>query len=60
MTRGRFYSIAMPLLGVLYAMAIVITHNGTVTVIGAMLFAVVAIVGTAFRGGRSPTRGLNR
>ncbi len=54
MTRGRFHASAMPLLGVLYAMALVLSsHNGTVIVIGAMLFAVVAIAGTALRSGRS-------
>ncbi len=49
MSQGRFYSIAMPLAGVLYAIAIVITRNNTVAVVGAMLFAVIAIVGMAFR-----------
>ncbi len=52
MSQGKFYSIAMPLAGVLYAIALVITRNSTVAVVGAMLFAVIAIAGRAFRPGR--------
>ncbi len=52
MSQGRFSSIAMPLAGILYAIALVITRNSTVTVVGAMLFAVIAIAGRAFPRGR--------
>jgi len=52
MNQGRFYSIAMPLAGVLYVIALIITRNGTVAAVGAMLFAVIAILGRAFRPGR--------
>lgn len=52
MTRGRFYSIAMPLAGILYVIALILTHNGKVATVGALLFAVIAIAGTAF-GGKS-------
>ncbi len=52
MNQGRFYSLAMPLAGVLYVIALVITKNSTVAVVGALLFAVIAILGRAFRPGR--------
>lgn len=52
MNQGRFYSIAMPLAGVLYVIALIITRNGTVAAVGAMPFAVIAILGRAFRPGR--------
>ncbi len=52
MTQGRFYSIAMPVAGILYVIALVIIRNSTVAVVGAMLFAVIAIVGRAFSRGR--------
>ncbi len=51
MTRGRYYSIAMPIAGILYVIALIATHgNGTVGLVGALLFAVVAATGAAFRG----------
>ena len=51
MTRGRFYASAFPIAGVLYAIALVISHgNGTVAVVGAMLFAVIAVSGTVISG----------
>ncbi len=52
MTRGRFYSIAMPIAGILYVIALILTRNGTVAAVGAMLFAVIAIAGRAFGGKR--------
>ncbi len=52
MNQGRFYSIAMPLAGILYVIALIITRNSTVAVVGALLFAVIAIGGRAFRPGR--------
>ncbi len=52
MTRGRFYSIAMPIAGILYVIALILTRNGTVAAVGALLFAVIAIAGRAFGGKR--------
>jgi len=49
MTRGKYYSVAMPLAGILYAIVLIVVHNSTVTVVGAMLFAVVAVAGSAFK-----------
>ncbi len=42
MTRKRFYSIAMPLAGILYVIALILTHNGKVATVGASLFVVIA------------------
>ncbi len=52
MTRGRFYAVAMPIAALVYVIALLITHNSTVTVVGAMLFAVIAVAGTAIGRGR--------
>lgn len=54
MTRRRYFSTAMPLAAVLYAIALIVTHgNAAVALVGALLFAVVAFAGTTFGGRRS-------
>jgi hypothetical protein len=46
MTRGRYYSSVMPVAGILYVIAlIVLPHHGTVAVVGAMCFALIAVAG---------------
>jgi H+/gluconate symporter-like permease len=51
MTRGRFYSSVMPIAGILYALAIIVLpHPGTVAIVGAFCFALIAVCGTLFVG----------
>ena len=46
LTLGRYYASAMPIAGILYAIALVaLPHRGTVAVVGAMLFALIAVSG---------------
>lgn len=48
MTRGQFYSRAMPVAAILYVIALVASGgNGKVAVIGAMCFALIAVIGSA-------------
>lgn len=48
MTRGRFYSTVFPIAAILYVIVLVATgYNGKVAVIGALCFALIAIIGTA-------------
>ena len=46
MTIGRYYGSVMPIAGVLYAIALVISHgNGMVATVGALIFALIAVTG---------------
>ncbi len=46
MTRGQFYSRVMPLAAIAYVIVIVLTDsNSKVVVVGALLFAAIAIFG---------------
>lgn len=65
MTRGRYYSSVMPIAGILYVIVLFATgFNATVVIIGALVFALIAVVGSAmFRaqgGGRYRNRNRNR
>jgi len=48
---GRgYYSTVMPVAGILYVIVLFATgFNGTVVIIGALVFALVAVVGSRFR-----------
>ncbi len=45
MTRNRFYGAAMPIWGILYVIGIVAFHNKTFNIVGALVFALIAVVG---------------
>lgn len=65
MTRGRYYSSVMPIAGIIYVIVLFATgFNATVVIIGALAFALIAVVGSAvFRaqgGGRQRNRNRNR
>lgn len=45
MTRGRFYSTVMPIWAILYVIGIVAFHSKTFNVVGALVFALIAVVG---------------
>lgn len=45
MTRGRYYSTVMPIWGILYVIGIVAFHNRTFNIVGALVFALLAIIG---------------
>lgn len=45
MTRNRFYAAAMPSWAILYVIGIVAFHNKTFNTVGALVFALIAIVG---------------
>lgn len=47
MTRGRYYSIVMPVWAILYVIGIVAFHNQTFNIVGALVFALLAVIGTA-------------
>ncbi len=48
MTRGKYYSVAMPIAGILYVAVGLIFHTGIVWSVGALLLGIVAIAGNAF------------
>ena len=48
MTRGKYYSVVMPIAGILYVIVGLIFHTGIVWTIGAMSLGIVAILGNAF------------
>lgn len=50
MTRGKFYSIAMPIAAILYLAVLFIAHSGTVAAVAVLLFPVVAVLELAFGG----------
>jgi hypothetical protein len=65
MTRGRYYSSVMPIAGIIYVIVLFATgFNATAVVIGALVFALIAVMGTViFRaqgGGRQRNRNRNR
>ncbi len=47
MTRGKYYSVAMPVVGILYVIVGLIAHSDIVWTIGALCVGIVAIVGNA-------------
>lgn len=48
MTRGRFYSTAMPIWAILYLIGIVAFHSKVFDTVGALVFALIAVAGAAF------------
>lgn len=65
MTRRRYYRSVMPIAGIIYVIVLFATgFNATVAIIGALVFALIAVVGSAiFRahgGGRQRNRDRNR
>ncbi len=65
MTRGRYYRSVMPIAGIIYVIVLFATgFNATAVVIGALVFALIAVMGTViFRaqgGGRQRNRNRNR
>jgi hypothetical protein len=48
MTRGKYYSVVMPIAGILYVIVGLIFHTGIVWTVGALLIGVVAILGNLF------------
>lgn len=65
MTRGRYYSSVMPVAAIVYVIVLFATgFNVTVVVIGALVIAMIAVIGSAiFRGqggGRHRNRNRNR
>jgi len=61
MTSGRYYSSVMPIAAIIYVIVLFATgFNVTVVVMGALVFALIAVIGTAmFRaqgGGRQRNR----
>ena len=47
MTRGRYFGTVMPIWGVLYVIGIIVFDNSTFTVVGALGFALLAVIGVA-------------
>lgn len=47
MTRGRYYSTVMPIWAILYVIGVVAFHNRTFDIVGALVFALLAVIGTA-------------
>ncbi|MDQ6603278.1 MAG: hypothetical protein M3Z19_11180 [Chloroflexota bacterium] len=47
MTRGKYYSVAMPIAGLVYVIVGVIAHSGIVWTVGALCMGIVAIAGNA-------------
>lgn len=61
MTRSRFYAAAFPIWAILYVMGIVIFRNHTFTTVGALVFALIAVVGaTVIRPGEGEGRERDR
>ncbi len=61
MTRDRYYRSVMPIAGVLYVIVLFATgFNATVVIIGALVFALVAVVGSTMFGARGGGRHRNR
>lgn len=48
MTRGKYYSVAMPIASILYVIVGLIFHTGIVWTVGAMLIGIVAVLGNVF------------
>ncbi len=68
MTRGSFYGTAMPVWAIIYVIGIIAFHNRVFTVVGALVFALIAVLGstvirpdnTAGRGDRAARRAARR
>jgi hypothetical protein len=48
MTRGKYYTVAMPVAGILYVVVGLIFHTGIVWSVGALLVGLVAVLGNLF------------
>ena len=48
MIRGRFYSVAMPIWAILYVIIGLIARSSLVWAVGAMIFALIAVMGRVF------------
>lgn len=48
MTRGRYYSVVMPIAAILYVIVGLIAHTSIVWTVGALAIAIVAVLGTVF------------
>lgn len=63
MSRGRYYSTVMPIWAILYVIGIFVFDSSTFTVLGALVFALLAVVGIAVvrpeAGGRQRVRKRN-
>ncbi len=46
MTSGRFYATVMPIAGILYVIALFVSRSSQVAFIGAMIFALLGVVGS--------------
>jgi uncharacterized membrane protein YfbV (UPF0208 family) len=57
MNRGRYYATVMPIAAILYAIALAIWHNGNVAVVGALLFALLAVLGSVVARPSQPGQG---
>lgn len=61
MTPGRYYSTVMPVAGILYVIVMFATgFNRNVVIIGALAFALIAVVGSAMFRGQGTGRQRNR
>lgn len=47
MTRGMYYSVVMPIAGILYVIVGIIAHSGIVWTVGALCVGIVAVAGNA-------------
>jgi hypothetical protein len=48
MTRSKYYSVVMPIAGILYVIVGLIARNGLVWAVGALAVGIVAVLGNAF------------
>jgi len=61
MTRSRFYAAAMPIWAIVYVIVLVLSHNGTFAAVGALVFALIGVIGaTVIRPGPSEGRARGR
>lgn len=47
MTRSKYYSVVMPIAGIVYVIVGLIAHSGIVWTVGALCVGIVAILGNA-------------
>lgn len=53
MTSGRFFATVMPIAGILYVIALLVSRSSQVALIGAMIFALLGVIGSMIgRGSR--------
>ena len=61
LTAGRYYTTVMPVAGIVYVIVLFLTKfNGTAVLLGALVFALIAILGSTVLRGRSSGRQRNR